>query len=117
MAFLDPTEQAEALRAERPRLTGRTLVDAKPLRAELDRVRRDSLATEDQETIVGDAGIAAPVFDNRGNVVGAIGLTGPVERLLPGKASPPAAQLVREAARALSRELGAGRLAGSRSGT
>ena len=54
---------------------------------------------------LGDAGIAALVFDNRGEVVGAIGVTGPVERLLPTSGSPPAAQLVREAARALSREL------------
>jgi DNA-binding IclR family transcriptional regulator len=117
VAFLEPAGQAEALSADRPRLTGRTLVEAKPLQAELERVRRDSLAVEDQETIVGDAGIAAPVFDNRGNVVGAIGVTGPVERLLPAKEPAPAAQLVREAARALSRELGAGRLATSRSGT
>ena len=117
VAFLEPAAQSEALAAERPKLTGKTLVEARALKAELGRVRRDSLATEDQETIVGDAGLAAPVFDDGGNVVGAIGVTGPVERLLPEKEPPPAAQLVREAARALSRELGAGRLAGSRSGT
>jgi DNA-binding IclR family transcriptional regulator len=116
VAFLDETAQSEAFAGDRARLTGKTVVDAKPLKAELDRVRRDALAIEDQETIVGDAGIAAPVFDNRGLVMGAIGVTGPVERLLPTKGSPQAAQLVREAARALSRELGAGRLAGTRSG-
>jgi len=116
VAFLDEPARAEALATERPRLTGKTVVEAKALKAELERVRRDALALEDQETILGDAGIAAPVFDNRGGVVGAIGVTGPVERLLPTSGSPPAAQLVREAARALSRELGAGRLAGTRSG-
>jgi DNA-binding IclR family transcriptional regulator len=116
MAFLDETTQKEALAGDLTRLTGRTLVDPKALKAELERVRRDSVATEDQETIVGDAGIASPVFDNRGEVVGAIGVTGPVERLLPAKGSAPAAQLVREAARALSRELGAGRMTGTRPG-
>ncbi len=116
VAFLDEPAQAEALATERQHLTGKTLVEAKAVKAELERVRRDALAVEDQETILGDAGIAAPVFDNRGGVVGAIGVTGPVERLLPVKGMPPAAQLVREAARALSRELGAGRLAGTRSG-
>jgi DNA-binding IclR family transcriptional regulator len=116
VAFLDEGSRSEAFSGERARLTGRTVVDAKPLKAELERIRSEALAIEDQETIVGDAGIAAPVFDNRGTVVGAIGVTGPVERLLPTKGAPQAAQLVREAARALSRELGAGRLAGTRSG-
>jgi DNA-binding IclR family transcriptional regulator len=116
VAFLEPEAQTEALSGERQRLTGKTLVDIKALKAELNRVRRDALAVEDQETIVGDAGVAAPVFDDRGEVVGAIGVTGPVERLLQPKDVPPAAQLVREAARALSRELGAGRPGGARPG-
>jgi DNA-binding IclR family transcriptional regulator len=116
VASLDDAGQSAALLGERQQLTGKTLVEEKALRAELQRVRREAVAIEDQETIVGDAGIAAPVFDNRGSVVGAIGVTGPVERVLPVKGQPPAAQLVREAARALSRELGAGRMAGSRAG-
>jgi DNA-binding IclR family transcriptional regulator len=115
VAFSDPATQNEALAGQRQRLTGKTLVEAKALRTELERVRRDGVAIEDQEAIVGDAGIAAALFDNRGTVVGAIGVTGPVERLLTGS-PPPAAQLVREAARALSRDLGAGRLAGTRTG-
>ena len=116
VAFLDPAAQANALAGSRQRLTGKTLIEPKPLRAELERIRQEAVAIEDQETVVGDAGIAAPVFDNRGAVVGAIGVTGPVERLLPPDHAPPAAQLVREAGRALSRELGAGRLAGARAG-
>ena len=91
VAFLDEPTRKEVLSRDMARLTGRTLVDPKALKAELDRVRQDSLAMEDQETIVGDAGIAAPVFDNRGEVVGAIGVTGPVERLLPAVSSVPAA--------------------------
>jgi DNA-binding IclR family transcriptional regulator len=55
--------------------------------------------------------VAAALFDNRGAVVGAIGLAGPVERLLPGGAAADAVAAVKEAARGLSRELGAGRLA------
>lgn len=116
VAFLDQAGQSAALEGELLRLTGRTLVEPEALAVELERVRRDAVAIEDQEAIVGDGGIAAPVFDNRGGVVGAIGVTGPVERLLPGKERSAAVQLVREAARALSRELGAGRLAGTRSG-
>jgi len=98
VAYLDGDGQAELLAGPLPRLTGRTLT------------------IEDQEAIVGEAGIAAALFDNRGAVVGAIGLAGPVERLLPGG---PAAELVaavKEAARGLSRELGAGRPAVPRAG-
>ena len=69
------------------------------------------VALEDQEAIVGEAGIAAALFDNRGAVVGAIGLAGPIERLLPDGPAAPAVTAVKEAARGLSRELGAGRLA------
>jgi DNA-binding IclR family transcriptional regulator len=114
VAFHDQAAQSQALEGELQPLTGKTLIEPKDLRDELERVRREAVAIEDQEAIVGDAGIAAPVFDNRGIAVGAIGVTGPVERLLPGKGQAPAAQLVREAARALSRELGAGRMAGAR---
>ena len=58
-----------------------------------------------------EAGIAAALFDNRGAVAGAIGLAGPVERLLPDGPAADAVAAVKEAARGLSRELGAGRSA------
>ena len=45
--------------------------------------RPSGYALEDGEAAIGDAGIAAPVLDRDG-VVGAIGLVGPVERLLDG---------------------------------
>src|SRR6266508_2386049 len=74
-------------------------------------MRRDGPATERHEAIVGEAGIAAPLFGNRGRVVGAIGVSGPVEHLLPD--GPPATTVtaVKEVARGLSRELGGGRAA------
>ena len=59
----------------------------------------------------GFASIAAALFDNRGAVVGAIGLAGPVERLLPDGPAAESVAAVKEAARGLSRELGAGRQA------
>ena len=66
---------------------------------------------DDQEAIVGEAGIAAAVFDHRGQPVGAIGVTGAVERLLPSGPDTDMVTAVKEAARGLSRELGAGRVA------
>jgi DNA-binding IclR family transcriptional regulator len=109
VAYLDADAQAELLAGPLPRLTGRTQTGRDTLEAELPVVVARGLAVEDQEAIVGEAGIAAALFDNRGAVVGAIGLAGPVERLLPDGPSAETEAAVKEAARGLSRELGAGR--------
>jgi DNA-binding IclR family transcriptional regulator len=110
VAYLEPEARQELLAGPLPRLTGRTLTTRAALGAELDRVVDAGVAVEDQEAIVGEAGVAAALFDNRGVVVGAIGLAGPVERLLPDGPAADAVAAVKEAARGLSRELGAGRL-------
>src|ERR671912_492949 len=109
VAYLDPDARAELLAGSLPRLTGRTLTTRELLEAELEAVVASGVAVEDQEAIVGEGGIAAALFDNRGAVVGAIGLAGPVERLLPDGPAAAAVAAVKEAARGLSRELGAGR--------
>jgi DNA-binding IclR family transcriptional regulator len=112
VAYLDPARRSELLAGPLPRLTGQTLTAPGALAAALDRAAREGVAVEAQEAIVGEAGVAAALFDNQGAVVGAIGLAGPVERLLPtGRPAAAAAAAVKEAARGLSRELGAGRLA------
>jgi dihydroxyacetone kinase phosphoprotein-dependent L subunit len=109
VAYLEPQAQAELLAGPLPRLTGRTLTVKAALQAELEAVVDTGVAVEDQEAIVGEGGIAAALFDNRGAVVGAIGVAGPVERLLPDGPAAAAVAAVKEAARGLSRELGAGR--------
>jgi DNA-binding IclR family transcriptional regulator len=111
VAYLEPDGRAELLAGPLPRLTGRTLTGPDVLATELDRVVREGVAVDDQEAIVGEAGVAAALFDNRGAVVGALGLAGPVEQLLPdGRPTGAVVAAVKEAARGLSRELGAGRL-------
>jgi DNA-binding IclR family transcriptional regulator len=59
----------------------------------------------------GGAGRAAPIRGHGGLVVGAIGLSGPVERICDsqGRPRPSLISLIREAARAISRDLGAAR--------
>jgi DNA-binding IclR family transcriptional regulator len=92
-------------------LTGRTLVEPAALEAALIEVATRGVAVEEQEAIVGEAEIAAPVFDHSGRPVGSIGVVGPLERLWPGAASPALVTAVKETARGLSRDMGAGRLA------
>lgn len=109
VAYVEPERRSALLAAELPRLTGRTIVDASVLGASLGEVLEAGFATEDQEGIVGEAEIAAPIFDHRGAPVGAIGIAGPVERLLPDGPDDQLVVAIKQAARSLSREMGAGR--------
>jgi DNA-binding IclR family transcriptional regulator len=71
-------------------------------------VRGAGWAAEVEELTTGEAGIAAPIRDQAGVVVGSLGVSGPVDRVCEGR-RPRAALVaqVRDAARAVSRELGA----------
>jgi DNA-binding IclR family transcriptional regulator len=109
-AYLEAEQRSELLDEDLARLTGKTVCDPAALDRELDQVARRGVAFEDQEAIVGEAEIAATVFDHGGAPVGAIGVAGPVERLLSDGPSPHVVAAVRETARSLSREMGAGRL-------
>ena len=90
------------------RFTPATVTDPDALRAELEETRDRGWAAEIEELIEGEASYAAAIKDRRDVLVGAIGISGPVERLLAG-GEPSAALIsyVRETARAVSRDLGA----------
>ena len=105
-----PAEQAGAVLAEERRpLTSRTKTTRTALGHALAQARRRGYAVEDQEATVGDAGLAAPIISRGGAVAGAIGLVGPAERLLDPDAKDDLTRAVVESARAISRDLGAGR--------
>jgi DNA-binding IclR family transcriptional regulator len=90
------------------RFTPATVIEPAALRAQLDTTRERGWAVEIEELVEGEVSFAAPIKDRRGVLVGAIGISGPLERLL--TAGEPSAELisyVREAARAVSRDLGA----------
>ncbi|MDX6258699.1 MAG: hypothetical protein QOH84_387 [Kribbellaceae bacterium] len=105
LAFLP--EQVDELTGDKLRsMTSETLVDPAVLRAQLAEVAKEALATEREEAVLGEAGIAAPIFDASGVAVGAIGIVLPAADWPPAESSFTA---VREAARNISRELGAPR--------
>ncbi|GAA1962513.1 IclR family transcriptional regulator [Microbacterium aquimaris] len=85
-------------------LTENTVTDAAALTAELHGVRRDALAIEREEAVLGDAALAAPVVDESGSVIAAVGVALPVEEFPPRDA---VVRELREAARNISRDLGA----------
>jgi DNA-binding IclR family transcriptional regulator len=88
--------------------TARTVTDPAVLRAELTEVRDRGWATDLEELVEGEVSLAAPIQDRRGATVGAIGISGPIERL--SEKGIPRSELisyVRETARSVSRDLGA----------
>jgi len=97
----------EVLAGELPKLTGHTHVAKAALRRELNGVRETGHAVEREEALLGEAGVAAPIFDRRPEAIGAVGVAGPKERLLKRTRLPDVAALVVETARGISRELGA----------
>jgi len=99
---------AEMIGAGLPAFTPGTVTEGDALREELERVLERGWAADVQELVVGEASLAAPIHDRRGATVGAIGISGPIERLLAdGTPRNDLVSYVREAARAVSRDLGA----------
>ena len=88
--------------------TQATITDPDRLARELEQIRDRGWAADMGELVVDQVSCAAPIVDRRGVTVGAIGISGPADRLCAVHA--PRHDLVghvREAARAVSRELGA----------
>jgi len=93
-------------RVELTPLTAKTITDPDRIRREIKEVRRDGIAFDDGEFNEEVRCAAMPVRDFSGQVVGAIGISGPVWRLsiqaLQGKA-----RKLEQAARRLSQAFGA----------
>ncbi len=104
LAFL-PDEMDRVLTSSELRsMTGETITTADALRAQLAEVRATGCAAEQDEAVIGESGLASPVFDATGTAVGAIAV------VIPSGNSVHRADIrdaVRETARAISRELGA----------
>ena len=109
VAHLPEAEQTRALAVDLAPLTGKTRTTRAALGRALAQVRRHGYAVEDQEATVGDAGLAAPIFRRDGAVEGAVGVVGAADRLLSPATRKDLARAVQDAARAISRDLGAGR--------
>ena len=88
-----------------PRLTVKTITTPAALRADLERIRAMGYAVDDEEHAVGLRCISAPVFDETGDVVAGVSLSGPMARIVDGRMAQLGA-MVLEAARAISAEMG-----------
>ena len=88
-----------------PKLTNRTITSPERFMEELENVRRNGYAVDDQEIVEGARCVAAPVFGMFGNVYGSISVSGPMHRYTPEKI-PIIAEHVKAAAAASSLKLG-----------
>jgi DNA-binding IclR family transcriptional regulator len=110
LAAYDPVAHGEAVGAGLTAHTPHTVTVPAEFESSLELVRARGWAADVEETWEGVAAVAAPVHDRRRTTVGAIAVTGAVERLREnGELRPGLIASVRECARAVSRDLGAGR--------
>ncbi|MCD0446856.1 IclR family transcriptional regulator [Glycomyces sp. A-F 0318] len=108
LSAFDPVAHAELVEAERERFTSRTVTGLDDIERALDLTRAQGYATDAEETWEGVAAVAAPIFDRHRMAVGAVGITGAVERVCrDGEPRPELIASVRDTARSVSRDLGA----------
>jgi IclR family transcriptional regulator, KDG regulon repressor len=106
IAFQPPQVIDRIVGAAHERRTPRTLTDPAALRQELAKVRARGYAIDDEEYEPGVRSIAAPVRDDTGNSIAAVGVTGPAQRLTKNRLAI-IGRHVDAAAKAISLRLGA----------
>lgn len=89
-----------------PRLTVKTIIGPGLFRTELERVRAAGYAVDDEEHAVGLRCIAAPVFDESGDAIAAVSVSGPMARIVDERVAQ-LGTLVLQTSRAISLEMGA----------
>jgi DNA-binding IclR family transcriptional regulator len=80
MAWNPEVEEA-ALSAGLERFTEHTITDPDRLRTDVDQTRRDGYAITSDERDEGATGLAAPIFDSMGDLMGALSVSGPSLRV------------------------------------
>ncbi len=101
-----PKEEVEAILRERglKKRTPKTISSQARFLNELEKVRAQGYAVDDEENSVGARCLGAPVFDVLGRVEAAVGLSGTISQIDDANL-PRLAGLVKEAARKISRQL------------
>jgi DNA-binding IclR family transcriptional regulator len=105
LACTDAATLEEVLASELHRYTTHTVTEPTSLEAELAKVRERGWASTTEELEIGLNAIAAPVQDGTGEVVAAVGVSGPSYRLT-AESFPAVAAHLGEGARGISARLG-----------
>lgn len=106
LAFQDPDRLEPTLKGlELSRLTSKTITDRRQFRRELERIRAQGYAVDDEETELGGCCVAAPIRDREGKALAAVSIMGPTHRVNPASL-PHLAEIVRATAAEISAALG-----------
>ena len=107
LAFLPPEELEQRLsQAPLKACTPNSIVDRKALISELEKVRRQGFATNDEELEMGLRAVAAPVWDRSRQVVAAVNATGSAAMISRQRLLAELAPAVTQTAKEISRVLG-----------
>ena len=87
------------------RMTAHTLTGLPHLRRELERIREQGYATDQEEAVEGLRCVSGPIFDHTGQAVAAFSVSGPALRMTPARVAE-IAQWVRETSKQISYRLG-----------
>lgn len=106
LAFLPEKRQEEILSGTNfEPFTNKTITDIQSLRSQLKIIRRQGYAFSDGEWVEDAAGIAAPIFDIKGDILGALTVSGPSFRFTQEKIKLHKHSVLKAAER-ISRDLG-----------
>ena len=87
------------------RMTAHTITALPQLRRELERIREQGYALDQEEAVEGLCCVAGPIFNHTGQIVAAFSVAGSATRMTPARL-PEIAQMVRETSQQISYRLG-----------
>lgn len=102
-----PQERLEKILAERgmEKRTGKTITTLPRLLKELEKVRAQGYAVDDEENNMGARCLGAPVFNQQGVIEASVGLSGTINQVNP-QTMPGILEKLKDAARHISMQLG-----------
>lgn len=100
-----PEEVERVITKGLKRYTDYTVTDGLKFKRELERIRQQGYAVDDQELEIGLRGLAGPVKNSKGEVVASLGISGPTTRLN-NDTIPQLVKMVITTCKSISRELG-----------
>jgi DNA-binding IclR family transcriptional regulator len=105
-AFLSPEARDSTLSAiSFQPATPKTIMNLVQFRQELERIRRQGFAVDDEEAVLGARCVSAPILNSDREPIAAVSVSGPVTRVSPNQVAA-LAEAVCDAARAISVAMG-----------
>ena len=104
MAHLSESEQDRIIKEGLPKVTRKTITDPRKLRNTLRQIRKNGYCVSAGELVSGTRGIAAPILDEHGRIIGGLSIIGPAQRIV-GSKIPRFTKMVVEGAEEIARRM------------